>query len=986
MSFQVHDIVRTGCLTNIHSVEITSVGDLCHDTFYLENSSWERTFGSAVTLFGKTDAGQLVCMHVPCPISCYIRIPEEIDAPRLVHEFIKIASGSSHYADVTGSEIFVHLLYGFEPDESVKPVGSMRKKVRCINMRFSSRRCMMRLVEFLEEGSSGIFVDGKQYRNDVFEVIEAKVSLETQFMDKTHIYPGHWIYLPSETQRSPYIFSSHKAWHYFMQTIDQLVVDHSKEDRICPFTILSVDIECYSHSNAFPNPAHPEDCVFMIGNSIHYWGNQTIDDVQSVTFLYSPNSDDGNIEWKREDEDKKMDIRRYETEIEMLVAWHDFVTTEVDPDIVVGYNLFQFDWPYMYQRAMAKLDLETSRFFRLGRLLFEKRFPRQKGDRDMTDYLEFPTTGRIVLDLYQYLKSNFKLPSYSLNNVSNHFLNHSKVDLSPRQLFESYRSGDVVKSVVYCAKDCELPLRLMEHLSIIPTLVQMAHVTKTPIRDVISRGEQIRVWNQLVIFSHEQGFIINYPSSFPMVSDYEGGCVLDPLVGFHRDPVVVMDFASLYPSIMQAKNFCHSTYVMSSDGKDELERKWPGAQFNHVNVGSTTFSFVSHVTGILPQILSSLLTSRRTTKEKMKEERDPVRKSILNARQLALKVSCNAVYGFCGVDAEKGGILPCIPIAVSTTTVGREMIRHTKHCSESIYNAKVVYGDTDSVMVQFPEVSDVEKAMEIGQIAANRISQEFPGCLLEFEEVFDGMILVAKKRYAAMAIESRNKPAKFVAKGLEIVRRDTCAFVRETFYQVLMTILKDKHYERASKYATDTLHNMVSGKLNFDLFVTSKSLRVDYTYKNNRLPHLAVVERIRRRKPGSEPKCGDRVHYVVLKSKSSIRDDPLYMRVEDATYARENNLLLDFGYYLKMVRKPLMDVFGCFCDEMDPESVFEGPSRSWSQKVQGTCSISQFMEVAENPRPRKKSKKPSKSSRHHTLYRSKKQSHASICSATSFCD
>merc|ERR1719222_780143 len=133
--------------------------------------------------------------------------------------------------------------------------------------------------------------------------------------------------------------------------------------------------------------------------------------------------------------------------------------------------------------------------------------------------------------------------------------------------------------------------------------------------------------------------------------------------------------------------------------------------------------------GLLPEILTDLLSARKKAKADLKKETDPLRQKVLDGRQLALKISANSVYGFTGAQVGK---LPCLEISQSVTAFGRNMIEQTKTAVESKYtiengyehNAKVIYGDTDSVMVRFG-VSTVEAAMKLGTEAAASVTESF---------------------------------------------------------------------------------------------------------------------------------------------------------------------------------------------------------------------------------------------------------------------
>ncbi|CAE7637243.1 POLD1 [Symbiodinium sp. CCMP2592] len=163
----------------------------------------------------------------------------------------------------------------------------------------------------------------------------------------------------------------------------------------------------------------------------------------------------------------------------------------------------------------------------------------------------------------------------------------------------------------------------------------------------------------------------------------------------------------------------------------------------------------------------------------MAEATDPLTKSVLNGRQLALKISANSVYGFTGATV---GVLPCLDISSSVTAFGRTMIDHTKQmvqenfCIEKGYahDAEVIYGDTDSVMVKFG-VDNIAEAMRLGQEAADLVSATFAKPIkLEFEKVYCPYLLMNKKRYAGLYWTNPEKYDKLDAKGIETVRRDNC--------------------------------------------------------------------------------------------------------------------------------------------------------------------------------------------------------------------
>ena len=181
-------------------------------------------------------------------------------------------------------------------------------------------------------------------------------------------------------------------------------------------------------------------------------------------------------------------------------------------------------------------------------------------------------------------------------------------------------------------------------------------------------------------------------------------------------PIATLDFASLYPSIMMAHNLCYTTLLDPSIVKTLNLTK----DVDYVVTPNNDYFVTKDKRkGLLPTVLEDLLAARKRAKNDLKKEKDPFKRAVLDGRQLALKVSANSVYGFTGATVGK---LPCLPISTSVTAYGRQMIETTKQEVEGQYNkangyaydAEVVYGDTDSVMIKFG-CPDIETAMSLGE-------------------------------------------------------------------------------------------------------------------------------------------------------------------------------------------------------------------------------------------------------------------------------
>ncbi|KAL0483623.1 DNA polymerase delta catalytic subunit [Acrasis kona] len=685
--------------------------------------------------------------------------------------------------------------------------------------------------------------------------------------------------------------------------------DSSPEwSQIAPLRIMSFDIECAGKQGHFPNAEH--DPVIQIANYVTLQG-QTEPFVKNVFTLGTCLSIVG------------ADVHEFETEESMLQAWRDFVIS-IDPDVLTGYNIVNFDLPYLLNRSKA---LNVKKFAFLGRICDRRSNMRNTtfsskayGTRESKD---INIEGRVQLDVMFCVQRDHKLSSYTLNNVSAHFLGEQKEEVHHSIISSLQEGSDETRRrlAVYCLKDAYLPQRLLEKLMIMVNYIEMARVTGIPLSFILQRGQQIKVISQLLRKAKESGFLMpTMPSGEKKSSDsYEGGAVIKPKAGYYDEPIATLDFASLYPSIMIAHNLCYSTLIKKSDvhklNPDQYIKTPSGDYF----VKSDTYE------GMLPRILKELLNARDKAKKDMKNCKDDFMYGVLNGRQLALKVSANSVYGFTGATV---GHLPCLEVSASVTSFGREMIMVAADTVAQEYTIKngkefdcnVIYGDTDSIMVKFG-TADLATAMELGKEAAALVSKKFISPIkLEFEKVYHPYLLLAKKRYAGLLWTNTAKYDKLDAKGIETVRRDNCALVKNVVSTCLHMILIERSIAKAQKYARDVISDLLMNKIDISMLVISKSLSKKSEAYGSKQAHVELAGRMAKRDPARAPRVGDRVPYVIIKAH---RDAKAYEKSEDPLYVLENSTPIDTKYYLeKKLTNPLMQIFGPVMD--DPSSLFNG--------------------------------------------------------------
>eukprot|EP00958_Prasinococcus_capsulatus_P026248 scaffold4725_cov367-Prasinococcus_capsulatus_cf.AAC.5 len=757
----------------------------------------------------------------------------------------------------------------------------------------------------------GVDIPGISQNN--FLTYESNVVFTLRFMVDCKISGGNWLELPSgsyslraEEGKGVHGIKPKSRCQIEADIRFCDLVSHPSDGEhsgLAPFRILSVDIECAGREGHFPEAQH--DPVIQIASILTEQGNDK-PTLQNILTLKECAPIPG------------VQVMSFEEEKDLLLQWKEMVLA-IDPDVIIGYNTDNFDLPYLIDRAEA---LSLSEFPYWGRMKGSKLRMRDTtfsskayGTRENK---EITIEGRFQFDLIQAIRRDYKLSSYSLNSVSAHFLGEQKEDVH-HSIITDLQNGNPEtrrRLAVYCVKDALLPQRLLDKLMYVYNYIEMARVTGVPISFLLSRGQSIKVMSQILRKAQERNLLVpNMKSNSQSSSEggvaYEGATVLDAKTGYYQKPIATLDFASLYPSIMMAHNLCYCTLVHPRDVKD-----FPPDSLSKTPCGDY-FVKPDLCKGILPEILEQLLGARKRAKGDLKKETDPFKKAVLNGRQLALKVSANSVYGFTGATV---GQLPCLQISAGTTAYGRNMIDHTKKLVMETYNRKngyeadadVIYGDTDSVMVNFnfagSDKEVVEKSMKLGEEAAAFISNTFPKPIkLEFEKVYFPYLLMSKKRYVGLVWTNPEKFDKMDSKGIETVRRDNCLLVRDLVTTVLNKILIERNVDAAIEYVKSRIADLLMNRTDMSHLVVTKALsKAGENYKNI-MPHVELAKRMEKRDPATAPKTGDRVAYVIIKG---VKGALAHEKAEDPIYALEHNLPIDTQHYLEHhLKAPLTRIF-----------------------------------------------------------------------------
>lgn len=246
---------------------------------------------------------------------------------------------------------------------------------------------------------------------------------------------------------------------------------------------------------------------------------------------------------------------------------------------------------------------------------------------------------------------------------------------------------------------------------------------------------------------------------------FKGGLVFEPEKGLYDKFILVMDFNSLYPSIIQEFNICFTTIERSDIGEDE--DRVPDVPEDTANKG------------ILPRLIRGLVTRRREVKKLMKDKSASEEQlQTWDVKQQALKLTANSMYGCLGYTKSR---FYARPLAALTTSKGREILQSTKELAESAHALRVIYGDTDSVMINTNQ-DNILEAVKMGNEFKKAVNERYELLEIEIDNIFRRLLLHAKKKYAAINMVEVDGvwKEKMEVKGLDMRRREYCQLSKDT--------------------------------------------------------------------------------------------------------------------------------------------------------------------------------------------------------------
>lgn len=353
-------------------------------------------------------------------------------------------------------------------------------------------------------------------------------------------------------------------------------------------------------------------------------------------------------------------------------------------------------------------------------------------------------------------------------------------------------------------------------------------------------------------------------------AQYSGGLVIEPKAGFYDSIILLLDFNSLYPSIIQEYNLCFTTVnrrptknfngteienqykihsrksgtAMVDEGEEHVEDE----EENEEDTVELPDKNAITKDAVLPNVLRDLVQKRRAVKDKMKHEKDPVKLQQLEIRQKAIKLTANSMYGCLGFSSSR---FHAKAIAALITKTGRNTLLNTKEIAETKLGFNVVYGDTDSIMIN-TGCNLLGQALEMGKRLKVEVNQLYKCLEIEIDGIFKSLLLLKKKKYAALKIEAAGTPDEKIIremKGLDMVRRDWCPLSKSVGNYVLDQILSGKQREdvvmNLNEYLSDIGEKMKGGKIPLSEYIITKQLtRALSEYSDIKsLPHVAVAIR-----------------------------------------------------------------------------------------------------------------------------------------------
>ncbi len=719
--------------------------------------------------------------------------------------------------------------------------------------------------------------------------------------------------------------ATQKNRHGFKYTQKQKSTNVQHETQY--MSIMSLEIHVNTRGNLVPNPEKDE-----IGSV--FWCVQSEDeDLQVNGFNEGTHvgvlvlSEEGGLSHSIA-QHTTVEVEGEDNELDLINRMVDIVRY-YDPDILTGYEVHGGSWGYMIERARCKYDYnlcdEVSRMKSQSHGRFGKEDDRWGFNHTST----IRVTGRHMINIWRAMRGELNLLQYTMENVVFHLL-HRRIPHYPfsdlTSWYSSSKPRDLAKVLDYYITRVQLDLEILEQNELIPRTSEQARLLGVDFFSVFSRGSQFKVESLMFRIAKPENFLLPSPSRKQVGQQNALEClplVMEPQSAFYNSPLLVLDFQSLYPSVMLAYNYCYSTFlgrVVSWRGQNKMgftdyqrERRLLELLKDQINIAPNGIMYVKPEIrkSLLAKMLGEILETRIMVKSGMKVDKDDkTLQRLLNNRQLALKLIANVTYGY--TSASFSGRMPCSEIADSIVQTGRETLEKAIALIHSVekWGAEVVYGDTDSLFV-YLKGRTRDQAFDIGNEIAKTITDMNPRPVkLKFEKVYLPCVLLAKKRYVGFKYESKNqKEPDFDAKGIETVRRDGTPAEQKIEEKALKILFRTADLSEVKSYFQRECTKIMKGKVSIQDFCFAKEVKLGtYSDKGPPPPGALISTRRMLEDPRAEPQYGERVPYVVITGAPGSR---LIDRcVAPDVLLHNDHTELDAEYYIsKNLIPPLERIF-----------------------------------------------------------------------------
>lgn len=738
-----------------------------------------------------------------------------------------------------------------------------------------------------------------------------------------------------------------KEWKHIHKLMQNKISMHSNDNQTTlnlPISNMFMELTSTSPMvGKLPNP--DEDEVLMICWS---FVNGDVGELEHTKGIFTKLVEDSEeqklfLNQMTKKQNRNFEVVFYENEVDLILKFAEFIAI-LDPDILTGFEVQNDSWGFLLNRAeVLGYDLATV-LSRVSTLHLNK-----MGDFwGYTHASSIRITGRHMINLWRVLKKESKIESFTLENFVYHLLHKRIPKFSADYLFKNWTNRNYRALINYGIIKIQVCVEMVDNLSIIQKIAEQARITGVDFYSVIYRGSQYKVESLLSRICRRENYLMFSPSQKnvrtqkPLESI---ALIMEPDSQMYIDPLVVLDFQSLYPSIMIAFNICYSTLLGDTSLLQKNNVMLGADKYYHLKDGliheiglknlllttnGSLFVNQQKRKSILAKMLNNLLETRVMIKNTMS---DLKMKNInsnfdtllrdLEGMQLALKFVLNVTYGYTA--ASHSGRMPLQELADSVVEMGRTVLTQSIHCinNSTKWGAKVVYTDTDSLFILFPGKTR-EMAFEYGREIARTITENnIAPIKLKFEKIYHPCILVTKKRYVGNMYETESvKEPVLQAKGLEIIRRDGTPLLQKLMETSVKLLFDTCNITVVQNFITKEFEKLYKEKYLVQDLCFSRKVKLGHYKRENSLPPAAfLAKEIMDEDSRAEAQYKQTVRYVVVK-----RENPKTLLREKAMTPSEFmsdkkrlNLQLDMEYYiLKHLIPPLNRIYNLIGIDCQP--------------------------------------------------------------------